>query len=441
MLVNAHKQMVLGILLVFSSFQNSYAQSWTLQQCIDSAEVHNKRIRINSLEMESSLEQERVVEGFRNPKLSLNADYKYFTNLPYQLMPLSVFGGPEGQFKEAQFGVPHHINADLTLAIPIYNPELYGNIKTTKAATELKRIQNLKSKEEVFFEVSTVYYNAQIIAQSLDFIDSNIINASQLLKNVELLQTQELLVGTDVNRAHLKLLQLEKERESTAVKYENVMNVLKFLMGRPLAENIEIGKAINFKKIENYETETAFTVQLAEARSELLNTQINTLQKSRYLPSLNAFATYGTTGFGYNESPNRFLNFYPIGLAGIQLSMPIFNGMVTKRKVISKQLEIDASALQIELMQDQTEVNIENALKEKDNAYRSMKLVEDQLKLAELIYDQTILQHQEGIVSLTDVIMSENEVNKAQMEYLATIIEYLKADLKLKKESGNLLIK
>jgi OMF family outer membrane factor len=441
MLVSAHKQMVLGILLVFSSFHYGHAQTWTLQQCIDSAEVHNKGLRINSLEMESSLQQERVVEGYRNPRLNLNADYKYFTDLPYQLMPLSVFGGPEGQFREAQFGVPHHINADLTLAIPIYSPELYGNIKTTKAATELTRIQNLKSKEEVFFEVSTVYYNAQIIAQSLDFIDSNIINASLLLKNVELLQAQELLVGTDVNRAHLKLLQLEKERESTAVKYENVMNVLKFLMGRPLAENIEIGKAINFKKIENYEAETALTVQLAEARSELLNTQINTLQKSRYLPSLNAFATYGTTGFGYNESPNQFLNFYPKGLAGIQLSMPLFNGMVTKRKVISKQLEIDASALQIELMQDQTEVNIENALKEKDNAYRSMKLVEEQLKLAELIYDQTILQHQEGIVSLTDVIMAENEVNKAQMEYLATIIEYLKADLKLKKESGNLLIK
>jgi OMF family outer membrane factor len=439
MLVSAHKQMVLGLLFIVSFFQIAHAQTWNLQQCIDSAEVHNKRLRINSLEMESSQQQERVVEGYRNPKLHLNADYKYFTDLPYQLMPMSVFGGPEGQFKEAQFGVPHHLNADLTLAIPIYNPELYGNIKTTRAATELTRIQNLKSKEEVFFEVSTVYYNAQILAQSLSFIDSNIINAKQLLKNVELLQSQDLLVGTDVNRAHLKLLQLEKERESAAVKYDNVMNILKFLMGKPLAENIEIEKGIDFEKIENYETESSLSVQLAEARNQLLQTQINTLQKTRYLPSLNAFATYGITGYGYDREPNQFLNFYPKGLAGIQLTMPLFNGMVTKRKVISKQLEIDASSLQLELIQDQTNLNIENALKEKDNANRTMELVEEQLKLAELIYDQTILQHEEGIVSLTDVIMAETEVNKAQMEYLATIIEYLKADLKLKKESGNLL--
>ena len=437
-LANAHKFLISILFVLNLSFLQAQ-EVWTLQQCIDSAEVHNKRLRINSLEYESSLQQERVVKGYRNPKLNLNADYKYFTDLPYQLMPMSVFGGPEGQFKEAQFGVPHHINADLTLAIPIYNPELYGNIKTTKAATELTRIQNLKTKEDVFFEVSSVYYNAQIIGQSLDFLDSNIINAKQLLKNVELLQNQELLTGTDVNRTRLKLLQLEKERESSAVKYERVMNILKFLMGKPLTEVVEIDKTIDFKKIENYEAGTSLSVQLAEARNELLYTQINTLQKTRYLPSLNAFATYGTTGYGYDREPNQFLNFYPKGLAGIQLSMPLFNGMVTKRKIEHKQLEIDATSLQLELIQDQTEVNIENAIKEKDNANRSMEIVEEQLKLAQSIYDQTILLHQEGMVSLTDVIMVENELNKAQMDYLATIIEYLKADLKLKKESGNLI--
>ena len=439
-LVSAHKLLFSMLFVLNLSFLQAQ-EVWTLQQCIDSAEVHNKRLRINALEMESSLQQENVVKGYRMPKLNLNADYKYFTDLPYQLMPMSVFGGPDGQFKEAQFGVPHHLNADLTLAIPIYNPELYGNIKTTKAATELTRIQNLKSKEEVFFEVSSVYYNAQIIARSLDFIDSNIVNAKQLLKNVELLQTQELLTGTDVKRARLKLLQLEKERETSSVKYERVLNVLKFLMGRSLSESIDIDQSIAFKKIENYEATSSLSVQLAEARAELLYTQINTLKKSRYLPSLNAFVTYGTTGYGYDQEPNRFLNFYPKGLAGIQLSMPLFNGMVTKRKIQHKQLEIDATSIQLELMQDQTEVNIENAIKEKNNANTAIEMVEEQLKLAESIYDQTILQHREGLVSLTDVIMAENEVNKAQMEYLATIIEYLKADLKLKKESGNLLIK
>jgi hypothetical protein len=35
-----------------------------------------------------------------------------------------------------------------------------------------------------------------------------------------------------------------------------------------------------------------------------------------------------------------FLNFYPIGFAGIQLSYPLFNGTVTQRKINQKKLEI-----------------------------------------------------------------------------------------------------
>ena len=30
---------------------------------------------------------------------------------------------------------------------------------------------------------------------------------------------------------------------------------------------------------------------------------------------------YGTTGFGYNGQPTSFLDFYPIGFAGIQISI------------------------------------------------------------------------------------------------------------------------
>jgi hypothetical protein len=50
------------------------------------------------------------------------------------------------------------------------------------------------------------------------------------------------------------------------------------------------------------------------------------------LPSLNLIGMYGTAGFGYDKQPNDFLNFYPIGFAGIQLSYPLFNGTLLNEK-------------------------------------------------------------------------------------------------------------
>jgi hypothetical protein len=46
------------------------------------------------------------------------------------------------------------------------------------------------------------------------------------------------------------------------------------------------------------------------------------------------------------DSPTPFLNFYPIGFAGIQLSYPLFNGTVTQRKINQKKIELKISELQ-----------------------------------------------------------------------------------------------
>jgi hypothetical protein len=65
------------------------------------------------------------------------------------------------------------------------------------------------------------------------------------------------------------------------------------------------------------------------------------LNKSRVFAfAKSGWNAYGTTGFGYNGQPASFLDFYPIGFAGIQLSYPLFNGTVTLRKINQKTLEL-----------------------------------------------------------------------------------------------------
>src|SRR5690606_4745786 len=81
------------------SFQMSAVAEWSLEQCLDTAKVYNKNLKIYQNNIALQSEKENEAAAHRLPKLNVSADYKYFTNLPYQLMPMSVFGGPEGQFK------------------------------------------------------------------------------------------------------------------------------------------------------------------------------------------------------------------------------------------------------------------------------------------------------------------------------------------------------
>ncbi len=438
MLVSIHKpRLLLSIFVSMVFSMTSNAQVWTLQQCIDTALINNKNLEIGRNGVLIGEQKHKEATANLIPKVNLIADYKYYIDLPYQLMPADVFGGPSGTFKEAQFGVPHNINASVQLSMPLYSPQVYGTIRTTKIASEISTLQYEKTEEQVYFEVSNLYYNAQILIHQQDFVDSNLTNTTTLLKNMQLLKDQLMAKGTDVNKVQLQLAQLSTQRELIRSKYELVLNALKFTMGIPSNRILQIDENIHFKIGNEYVSTSAVDVRIAETQKRLVLSELSTLRYSR-LPTVSIYGTYGQTGFGYDKKPNDFLKFYPIGFAGIQLSYPLFNGTVTKRKINQKRIETHNSELQLNLITEQNIMQRENARQQIIVAQRSVETTQAQISLAQTIYEQTLLQQKEGTASLTEVLLADNALREAQQTYLTAIIDYLKADLELKKLTGNI---
>ena len=385
-------------------------------------------------------QREKEAKANLYPKVTANADYKYFTNLPYQLLPLNALNpaAPEGEFRAAQFGVPHNINLSLQLSMPLYNPQLYGAIQTTKIASEWIELQYQKLEEQIFFDISNLYYNAQILHHQLAFIDSNLINAERLFKNMQLLNEQLLVKGTDASKVKLQVAQLTSQKVGVKSKYEQVLNALKFTIGLSLENNLQIETNILYENSFEYSSLSTLDFRMAIIKNRWLGLELNTLNKSRYLPSLNLFANYGTTGFGYNGKPNGFLDFYSIGFAGIQLSYPLFSGTVTERKINQKALELKNNELQMGLINEQNYLQVENAKLQRKTAKNTVETLTEQIHLAQIIYEQTIVQQKLGTATLTDILLADNSLREAQQTYLSAVIDYLKADLELKKFTGNI---
>ena len=438
-LVNVHKPCSVLLLLVIG-FQSVKAQVWSLQQCIDTAQVYNKKLQVNRNDIAIGEQREKEAKANLYPKVTANADYKYFTNLPYQLLPLNALNpaAPEGEFRAAQFGVPHNINLNLQLSMPLYNPQLYGAIQTTKIASEWIELQYQKLEEQIFFDISNLYYNAQILHHQLAFIDSNLINAERLFKNMQLLNEQLLVKGTDISKVKLQLAQLTSQKVGVKSKYEQVLNALKFTIGLSLENNLQIETNILYENSFEYSSLSTLDFRMAIIKNRWLGLELNTLNKSRYLPSLNLFANYGTTGFGYNGKPNGFLDFYSIGFAGIQLSYPLFSGTVTERKINQKTLELKNNELQMGLINEQNYLQVENAKLQRKTAKNTVETLTEQIQLAQIIYEQTIVQQKLGTATLTDILLADNSLREAQQTYLSAVIDYLKADLELKKFTGNI---
>lgn len=441
-LVNIHtlKWLISFVMVMVINFQGQ-AQTWSLEQCIDTAQIHNKSLQIGRNNMTIGEQKQKEATANLFPKVNVVGDYKYFTDLPYQLMPMSTFNptAPEGQFREAQFGVPHNMSAAIQVALPLYNPQIYGGIRTTKIAAEITELQYKKTEEQVFFEISNLYYNIQILQHQLAFVDSNIVNTAKLLENLQLLHQQLMIKGTDVKKVELQLEQLKTQKDIIANNAEQVLNALKLSMGKPSTLNIQVETDIQFN-INEYTNATTVDLQLINSQKSLLNSELKTLKNSR-LPSVSLYGSYGQTGFGYDKKPNDFLKFFPSSFVGLQLSYPLFNGTVTYRKINQKKIEIQNCQLQISLVTDQNNMLIENANRRRAVTQKTIANTLSQIDLARTVYEQTSLQQKEGTANLTDVLLADNTLREAQQNYLSAIVEYLKADLELKKLTGNITIK
>jgi len=436
-LVKTHKLIfVLSVVLIGHSRPTMQAQPMTLEACVEAAMLNNLQLSVVRNNLDLSELRQKEARSYFDPKAGLSADYKYFTNLPYQLLPLSVFNGPEGQYKEARFGVPHNLGINLQVTVPIYNPQIKTAIKAGAAGEDLVRLQIEKSEEQVIYEVAGLYYNAQILQHQILFADSNLINIARLMSAVQLLNEQGLAKGTDVEKTALQQAQTQLQRSQLEGKLAQVLNGLRLLMGMELSDSLEISRDIPSDLNTDFQIIASVDARILQVQNRLLANELEQLKQSEK-PTVAAVANYGLSGFGYFQKPNSFFKFFPMGFVGAQATYPLWN-RPTRFKIAQKEAEIMGNRLQSEQVQAQNEVQTANATIQKATALANIPFVQRQIDLAASVYRQTLLQQQQGTASIADVLLADNILREAQTSYLSTLIEFLKADLELKKASGSI---
>ena len=94
--------------------------------------------------------------------------------------------------------------------------------------------------------------------------------------------------------------------------------------------------------------------------------------------------------------------------------------------------------MQVELATEQNNMLTDNAKRTKLTAQQTVENTLAQIDLSQKVYDQVVLQQKQGTANLTDILLADNSLRESQQNYLSAIVEFLKAELELKKLTGNL---
>lgn len=342
-LVNIHKPMLI-LFLSLLGFTATKAQVWSLQQCIDTVQVHNKNLCMAQSRIPMDGQKQKQAEANLLSTITLNIDYKYLANLPYQLLSPPVFGSFETLIIEVPFGLPRNISMNFKYVMSLYNPLEYEALKSGIIASELVELDSFITEEQALFELSNFYFAAQILRNQLAFI------------------------------TNAKIL---------------------------LAEAV-----IQDQSIIDNESLPAIYISPTKMQYLWLSYELNKLMISTPPPPANLFGTFGKRENALDKIPNDFFNYYPINCLGIQFTNPLFNDTIPQYKTNREMFKPRSNTLQFDMFANGHNTMQADNSKLQKLVYRQAIEPTIQFDLPVSIYVQTLL-HQHSIANITNGLFAD----------------------------------
>ncbi len=434
------KKVLWVVLLVACSIPAWSQKILSLEDCIDIAKKNNIEINNKNKEIESAESKIGEARSGLFPRIDLIGQYQYYFESPSQLIDASAFGGPKGQYKKLQFSQAQSSSAALNVQMNLYNQSIFQGLKAANSYLNVANYQYMLAKENMTYNISATYYIIQTFKQNIKMLDDNIKSLSKTAEAMKLMKDNEIVSKNSFKRISISLENLNNEKTNLELNKMEYLNMLKFLL------NMEQSALIDIEEInENYNSElTNDNINRTDLKLQNEITKLSEISvdaaKSEYYPSLSLVLGYNLNG-NYGEfNPLKTINdeWLSSSYMALKLSVPIFDGLSKYYKVKQKEIDLEINKNNYEMMRKNADKEIADAINGVKSNLNSLENNKRNLKLAEEIYNSSRIEFENGLISITDLLQSQDELSRARTNYTNAIINLKISELKLKKSTGNL---
>ncbi|KQS23911.1 TolC family protein [Dyadobacter sp. Leaf189] len=441
----------LALLAVLLSFASIRAQDggYSLEQAVDYAIKHNLNIKNAQLDATSAEARIGEIRAAGLPQVSAAVSVTNNIIIPRFFLPANAFdptAPADAPPAAVEFGIPWQGSASANLNQLIFNGSYFIGLKAAATYRELAQKSTTSSKVQVAEAVTKAYYSAQVAEERAKLLDLNISRVDSLMRETKAMNASGFVELLDVNRLEVQINNLQTERQKVQNLIELSYALLKYQMGMPANEPINLTDDINAVNVDSLRTATVGSDLSYENRIEysLLSTQEKLAGldlrnvRSGYLPSLSA-----SLGYGYNAGYDKFAhlfsrNWFNNMVLTVNLNVPIFDGFSKRYQINQKKIAIDkvknSQTLlkqSIDLENNQAGINIKNAFATLETQKRNLTLAEEIVRVSKIKY-------KEGVGSNIEVINAESSLKEAQTNYFTALYDLMIAKVDLSRAKGEL---
>jgi outer membrane protein len=414
-----------------------FGQQTTLEECISIAKKQNAMVKIAQLDNQIVQKKIQEVKSGILPQINVSGDYKYITQIPEQVVPATLRGGPPGEFTRLAFGVPWSLGTSISANQILFSPQLNNALEVVKISNEAAKLNVQKSEKDVAYQVSSIYYNLQLMDKQMEFMRKNVASLGRTANILQQLLDNQLGKKIDVDKILLNKQSLETQIENLESSKSQLLNTLKMLMGKSLDEEISLMPA-EVSTVSGTAEVPAIDrteLQLLEVQQKINQVEQKSI-RDEFKPSVFAVAAYSNTGNGQGGD-NAFMFWIPQSFVGIQFKWSVFDGFLRKNKVATKQVEALKIDAQRKQLKDAINLELRNAQSNVAVQARNIATNQKQIEMAQRILDQTNNLLKEGLSGITDIIQAENSLTEAQNNYINGLIKLKVSELEIKKATGS----
>jgi hydrophobe/amphiphile efflux-1 (HAE1) family protein len=449
--VTAGSLLLCALAAALSTPLHAQERPLTAADAVTLAMEKNAQIRIASLEVRRASEAVREAWGGLLPALSAEGTYTRYMKLPVMFFPTIAVDPANGSltFTEPsvamEMGAKNEFLGSINASLPLFRGDVYAGIRAANARERMSVEDVRAGRADVVAAVKKTYYTILLLREQRTVVAQSIARSGEILSEARNLFRQGFATDVDTLQAFVAA----ENQQPILIRLDNAIasttTMLKTLIGLPSDNPIVLTDSLDFSPVRAASYDTAYATVLT-MRPDVLKLShqlqaaeaLKQMEWSGHLPALSFFCRVQAQDQQNDFAFSRYT--WPISsMAGLQLSVPLFNGFRTDARV--QQAEV--VRLQTEAAFDQTKdaarAELQIALGSLAEAKRRLASSGATVQAAERSYQKTRSRWQQGMCRQIDVSEANVMFNQAKFDRLQAITDCLIAETELAKAAGVLV--
>jgi outer membrane protein len=449
----------LSILIMSFSVKAQQKYELTVKEAVDLAWTNVIELKNAQIDYQIQEAKNKSILGQALPQISGSAQANHFLKLPTILFPQSEEGiydvlkreglvpgstqPPPPSLLAFSFQQPWNFAAGATLTQLLFQPDVFVGLQARQTSLDYNQALIEQTKEKIKDSAYKRYYAILIAQKQLEFLNVSVQRLEKLAADINEIYKNGFAEKLDVDKVQVQLNNLKTTQSVVQNAITLAYAAMKFSVGISQKDSIVLKEDLTIEGLKEGILDESFAY---ENRAEIRT--LNTLQKLQqldikrnklgYLPTVALSGNYSVNGMGQKFFTDESTFWYKSAFVGININLPIFSGFQRKYNIQVSQLNLQKLNNTIENVKqaiDLEQVITKESLK---NALLNLDAQEQNLELAEKVFNTTRIKFENGVGSSIEVLMAETEYQNAQGNYFNALYNATIAKISYQYSLGKL---